>query len=180
MQIFTKISGLTFLLWSFSLVWSDQLEDTPMDAIDRKIVAILQAEGRIKMAELSERVGLSPTPCARRVAMLEDAGVITGYSARVDQAKLGLPVTIFVAVELEHQSTDALQAFERAVSKFEEVMECYLMTGSRDILLRVVAQDLTDFDRFLEARLMRVPGIRNTRSSFTLRTMIARNSLPQF
>lgn len=151
-----------------------------MDAIDRKIVAILQAEGRIKMAELSERVGLSPTPCARRVAMLEDAGVITGYSARVDQAKLGLPVTIFVAVELEHQSTDALQAFERAVSKFEEVMECYLMTGSRDILLRVVAQDLTDFDRFLEARLMRVPGIRNTRSSFTLRAMIARNSLPQF
>ncbi|WP_083100782.1 Lrp/AsnC family transcriptional regulator [Pseudophaeobacter leonis] len=151
-----------------------------MDAIDRKIVAILQTEGRIKMAELSERVGLSPTPCARRVAMLEDAGVITGYSARVDQAKLGLPVTIFVAVELEHQSTDALQAFERAVSKFEEVMECYLMTGSRDIVLRVVAQDLTDFDRFLEARLMRVPGIRNTRSSFTLRTMIARNSLPQF
>lgn len=151
-----------------------------MDAMDRKIIAILQTEGRIKMAELSERVGLSPTPCARRVAMLEDAGVISGYSARVDQAKLGLPVTIFVAVELEHQSTDALQAFERAVSKFEEVMECYLMTGSRDILLRVVAQDLTDFDRFLEARLMRVPGIRNTRSSFTLRTMIARNSLPQF
>lgn len=151
-----------------------------MDAIDRKIIAILQTEGRIKMAELSERVGLSPTPCARRVALLEDAGVITGYSARVDQAKLGLPVTIFVAVELEHQSTDALQAFERAVSKFEEVMECYLMTGSRDILLRVVAQDLTDFDRFLEARLMRVSGIRNTRSSFTLRTMIARNSLPQY
>lgn len=151
-----------------------------MDAMDRKIIAILQTEGRIKMAELSERVGLSPTPCARRVALLEDAGVITGYSARVDQAKLGLPVTIFVAVELEHQSTDALQAFERAVSKFEEVMECYLMTGSRDILLRVVAQDLTDFDRFLEARLMRVSGIRNTRSSFTLRTMIARNSLPQY
>ena len=151
-----------------------------MDAMDRKIIAILQTEGRIKMAELSERVGLSPTPCARRVALLEDAGVITGYSARVDQAKLGLPVTIFVAVELEHQSTDAFQAFERAVSKFEEVMECYLMTGSRDILLRVVAQDLTDFDRFLEARLMRVSGIRNTRSSFTLRTMIARNSLPQY
>jgi DNA-binding Lrp family transcriptional regulator len=148
--------------------------------MDRKIIAILQTEGRIRMAELSERVGLSPTPCARRVALLEDAGVITGYSARVDQAKLGLPVTIFVAVELEHQSTDALQAFERAVSKFEEVMECYLMTGTRDILLRVVAQDLTDFDRFLEARLMRVAGIRNTRSSFTLRTMIARHSLPQF
>jgi Lrp/AsnC family leucine-responsive transcriptional regulator len=167
-------------LWSFLLFLANQLEYSAMDAIDRKIIAILQTEGRIKMAELSERVGLSPTPCARRVAMLEDAEVISGYSARVDQAKLGLPVTIFVAVELEHQSTDALQAFERAVSKFEEVMECYLMTGSRDILLRVVAQDLTDFDRFLEARLMRVSGIRNTRSSFTLRTMIARNSLPQF
>ena len=151
-----------------------------MDSIDRRIVAILQTEGRIKMAELSERVGLSPTPCARRVAMLEDAGVISGYSARVDQAKLGLPVTIFVAVELERQSTDALQAFERAVSQFDQVMERYLMTGTRDILLRVVAQDLSDFDRFLEERLMRVSGIRNTRSSFTLRTMIARNALPQF
>jgi len=150
-----------------------------MDAVDRKIVAILQAEGRIKMAELSERVGLSPTPCARRVAMLEEAGVISGYSARVDQAKLGLPVTIFVAVELDNQSTDALQAFERAISKFDQVMECYLMTGTRDILLRVVAQDLSDFDRFLEERLMRVSGIRNTRSSFTLRTMIARTALPQ-
>lgn len=150
-----------------------------MDDIDRKIVAVLQSEGRIKMAELSERVGLSPTPCARRVAFLETNGVITGYSARVDQAKMGLPVTIFVAVELEHQSSDALLAFEKAVSQFDQVMECYLMTGTRDILLRVVAQDLTDFDRFLEQRLMRVSGIRNTRSSFTLRTMIERNALPK-
>jgi Lrp/AsnC family leucine-responsive transcriptional regulator len=122
----------------------EKLGENPMDSIDRKIVAILQAEGRIKMAELSE------------------------------------PVTIFVAVELDNQSTDALQAFECALRQFDQVMECYLMTGTRDILLRVVAQDLTDFDRFLEERLMRVPGIRNTRSSFTLRTMIARNALPQF
>lgn len=149
-----------------------------MDDIDRRIVAVLQSEGRIKMADLSERVGLSPTPCARRVAMLEASGVISGYSARVDQAKMGLPVTIFVAVELEHQSSDALQAFEKAVSQFDQVIECYLMTGTRDILLRVVAQDLTDFDRFLEQRLMRVSGIRNTRSSFTLRTMIERQALP--
>jgi Lrp/AsnC family leucine-responsive transcriptional regulator len=156
------------------------LGESFMDSIDRKIVAILQSQGRIKMADLSERVGLSATPCARRVAMLEEAGVISGYSARVDQAKLGLPVTIFVAVELDNQSTDALQAFERAVRQFDQVMECYLMTGTRDILLRVVAQDLNDFDRFLEERLMRVSGIRNTRSSFTLRTMIARTALPQF
>ncbi|KIC39401.1 Lrp/AsnC family transcriptional regulator [Leisingera sp. ANG-M7] len=149
-----------------------------MDSIDRKIVAALQRNGRLKISELSEMIGLSPTPCARRVANLEASGVIAGYSARVDQAKLGLPVTIFVAVELERQSTDALQAFEKAVRKFDQVMECYLMTGTRDILLRVVAEDLPDFDRFLEDRLMRVPGIRNTRSSFTLRTMIQRDALP--
>ncbi|ATG43840.1 Lrp/AsnC family transcriptional regulator [Phaeobacter sp. LSS9] len=149
-----------------------------MDKIDRKILAALQENGRIKIAELAEKVGLSATPCARRVANLEESGVISGYSARVDQTEVGLPVTIFVAVELERQSTEGLQAFEAAVRRFDQVMECYLMTGSRDILLRVVAQDLTDFDRFLEHRLMRVPGIRNTRSSFTLRTMICRNVLP--
>lgn len=149
-----------------------------MDAIDKRIVAELQRNARQKMADLSERVGLSPTPCARRVAMLEEAGVITGYSARVDQAKLGLPVTIFVTVELELQTSDALRAFETAVRRFDDVMECYLMTGSRDILLRVVAQDLAGFDQFLEHQLMRVPGIRSTSSSFTLRTMIQRNTLP--
>jgi len=149
-----------------------------MDAIDKRIVAELQRNARQKMADLSERVGLSPTPCARRVAILEEAGVITGYSARVDQAKLGLPVTIFVTVELELQTSDALGAFETAVRRFDDVMECYLMTGSRDILLRVVAQDLTGFDQFLEHQLMRVPGIRSTSSSFTLRTMIQRNTLP--
>ncbi|MEC9312506.1 MAG: Lrp/AsnC family transcriptional regulator, partial [Pseudomonadota bacterium] len=82
-----------------------------MDAIDRRIVTALQRDGRMKLAQLSEEVGLSPTPCARRVSMLEEAGIITGYSARVDQAKVGLAVTIFVAVELERQSKDALQAF---------------------------------------------------------------------
>ena len=149
-----------------------------MDSIDKKIVKELQINARQKMADLSEKVGLSPTPCARRVTMLEDAGVITGYSAQVDQAKLGLPVTIFVTVELERQASDAIGAFERAVRQFDEVMECHLMTGSRDILLRVISRDLTSCDDFLEHRLMRVPGIRSTRSSFTLRTMIQRNTLP--
>lgn len=151
-----------------------------MDAIDKKIISELQLNARLKMAELSDRVGLSPTPCARRVAMLEDAGVITGYSARVNQAKLGLPVTIFVTVELDRQSRDSICAFESSVCQFDEVMECYLMTGSRDILLRIVSRDLTSFDHFLEHHLMRVPGIRSTRSSFTLRTMIQRNSLPTY
>ncbi|WP_068245216.1 Lrp/AsnC family transcriptional regulator [Tritonibacter horizontis] len=149
-----------------------------MDSLDVKIISALQRDGRMTMAELSEEVGLSPTPCARRVANLEKAGVIVGYGARVDQSKLGLPVTIFVAVELERQSRDALLKFEAAVRQFDQVMECYLMTGTRDILLRVVAASLSDFDDFLEKRLMCVPGIRNTRSSFTLRTMVQRSALP--
>ncbi|TNJ42804.1 Lrp/AsnC family transcriptional regulator [Phaeobacter sp. B1627] len=149
-----------------------------MDALDRKIISALQRDGRMTMADLSDKVGLSPTPCARRVANLEKSGVITGYGARIDQSRLGLPVTIFVAVELEAQSRDALLQFEAAVRRFDQVMECYLMTGTRDILLRVVAASLADFDDFLENRLMCVPGIRNTRSSFTLRTMVQRSTLP--
>lgn len=149
-----------------------------MDLIDSKILTALQENGRITMAELAEQVGLSPTPCARRVSALEDLGVIEGYGARINQEKLGLTVSIFIEVELDQQTTQALQAFEAAVRPFPQVMECHLMTGTRDVLLRVVARDLNHFDRFLEEQLMRVPGIRNTRSSFSLRTMIRRNSLP--
>ncbi|MGB8624480.1 MAG: Lrp/AsnC family transcriptional regulator [Paracoccaceae bacterium] len=150
-----------------------------MDAIDRRILTALQRDGRLTLADLSAAVGLSPTPCARRVARLEKEGVITGYGARVDQAKLGLPISIFVSVELERQSRDTIDAFERTIATFEEVMECHLMTGSRDILIKVVAEDLTAFDRFLEDRLMRVPGIRAMRSSFTLRTLVRRDALPE-
>ena len=149
-----------------------------MDAIDRKILRVLQECGRITMAELSDKVGLSPTPCARRVAALEDQKVIEGYNARVNPDLLGYSLTVFIEVELDQQTTQAVQAFEAAVRPFEQVMECHLMTGTRDVLLRVVARDLNHFDRFLEEQLMRVPGIRNTRSSFSLRTMIRRNTLP--
>lgn len=149
-----------------------------MDSIDAKIVQALQRDGRQRLADLSEKVGLSATPLARRIARLECDGVITGYSARVDQEKLGLPLNAFIFVELEHQNRDAVKAFETALCRFDEVMECYLMTGTRDILIRVVARDLTAFDRFLEDGLMQVKGIRNMRSSFALRTMIRRNDLP--
>ncbi len=128
-------------------------------------------DGRITVSDLAETVGLSPAPCARRLERLQKEGVITGYGARVDARKLGLPVTIFVSVELEQQGREAIGAFEQAVRHFEEVMECYLMTGSRDILLRVVAADL-------EHRLMKVPGIRNMRSNFALRAMVRRDVLP--
>ncbi|MEQ9695372.1 Lrp/AsnC family transcriptional regulator [Shimia sp. SDUM112013] len=149
-----------------------------MDAIDRRIIAALQRDGRMTIADLAETVGLSPTPCARRLDRLQSDGVITGYAARVDPHKIGLPVSVFISVELEQQAKGGIEAFERAVRGFDEVMECHLMTGSRDILLRVVVADLAAFDQFLEHRLMRVPGIRNMRSNFALRTMISRDVLP--
>ncbi|MCT8330553.1 Lrp/AsnC family transcriptional regulator [Albidovulum sediminis] len=149
-----------------------------MDALDRRIIASLQRDGRMSVTDLADEIGLSPTPCARRIARLEAEGIIRGYGARIDQNAVGLPVSVFIWVELETQSKEAVDAFERAVRGFDRVMECHLMTGSRDILLRVVAADLADFDRFLEERLMRVPGIRALRSSFALRTMVARAALP--
>lgn len=149
-----------------------------MDALDGRILTALQRDGRQSVTDLAAGIGLSPTPCARRLARLEADGVIEGYSARIDQARIGLPVSVFIWVELESQSKDAIDAFERAIRGFDRVMECHLMTGSRDILMRVVAADLGDFDRFLEEKLMRVPGIRSTRSSFALRTMVRRTVLP--
>ncbi len=149
-----------------------------MDALDARLLAALQRDGRQTVTELAAEIGLSPTPCARRLARLEAEGIIEGYSARIDQARIGLPVSVFIWVELDSQSKDAIDAFERAVRGFDRVMECHLMTGTRDILMRVVAADLSDFDRFLEEKLMRVPGIRSTRSSFALRTMVRRQVLP--
>ncbi|MGY3439276.1 MULTISPECIES: Lrp/AsnC family transcriptional regulator [unclassified Marinovum] len=149
-----------------------------MDAVDKKIVQALQRDGRQKLADLSEKVGLSATPLARRIARLEADGVITGYAARVNQEKLGLPLNVFIFIELEQQNRNALTQFETALRRHDEVMECYLMTGTRDVLVRVVARDLAGFDRFLEDGLMQVPGIRNMRSSFALRTMIRRDVLP--
>ncbi|MFU8776841.1 MAG: Lrp/AsnC family transcriptional regulator [Roseovarius sp.] len=150
-----------------------------MDRIDRQIIAALQRDGRQKIADLSAAVGLSPTPLARRIARLETDRIITGYAARVNQEKIGLPLNAFIFVELEHHTRDAITAFETRIRRFDEVMECYLMTGTRDVLLRVVAADLRDFDRFLEDGLMQTPGIRSMRSSFALRTMIRRDALPE-
>lgn len=149
-----------------------------LDAIDRKIVAILQEEGRIRTIDLAERIGLSPTPCARRIVRLEEEGVITGYTATVNQDKMGLPISIFVSVELENQGAEALQRFEKEVVSFEEVMECFIMTGSQDFLMRVVAADLASYEKFLQEKLTRVPGIRMIRSRFALRRIVKRSRLP--
>lgn len=149
-----------------------------MDEIDKKILKILQHDGRIRIGDLADQVGLSATPCARRVARLEETGIITGYGARVDQRKIGQAVTVFVTLELDRQSVEVVSEFSKRVARFEEVVECHLMTGSPDIVMRVVVPDLEAFDVFLQTRLMTVPNVRNMRSSFTLRTLSRRAALP--
>jgi Lrp/AsnC family leucine-responsive transcriptional regulator len=156
----------------------DLREIMPIDDIDRRILREMQRDGRITMAELGAKVGLSSTPCGRRVARLEREGIITGYAAHVDQRALGLPVTVFVGVELADQGAETLARFETAVAGFNEVMECFLMTGSQDFLLRVVARDLDGYERFLQTRLTRIEGIRSIRTRFALRRVSGRPDLP--
>ncbi len=149
-----------------------------MDAIDRKIVRVLQRDGRISNQDLAARVGLSPSPCLRRVRNLERSGVLIGYTAIVDQEKYGLPVDVFVSISLESQRDEKLKAFEQAVIRLDEVMECYLMTGSRDYLLRVVCDGLKSYERFTREHLATLPGIRSIESSFALGRVKTRASLP--
>jgi Lrp/AsnC family transcriptional regulator, leucine-responsive regulatory protein len=139
-----------------------------IDATDQRILAELQQDGRLSNVELAERVGLSASPCLRRVRLLEQAKIIRGYHAAVDQIKVGLPVSVFVSVKLEKQREEVMKRFETAVRRFPEVLECYLMTGSRDYLLRVVAKDLMDYERFLKATLTRIDGVASIESSFAL------------
>jgi Lrp/AsnC family leucine-responsive transcriptional regulator len=139
-----------------------------LDAIDRKILALLQSDGRTTMAELAEKVGLSVSPCHRRVKLLEERGVINRYIASVDQKSVGLHVSVFISIKLARQKEEDLNRFARAISKWEEVLECYLMTGNRDYLLRVVAADLPSYEAFLKNKLTRLDGIASIESSFAL------------
>jgi len=139
-----------------------------LDAIDRKILGVLQADGRTTMQDLADQVGLSISPCHRRVKLLEQRGVITRYMALVDQKSLGLHVSVFISIKLVRQKEEDLERFARAISGWEEVLECYLMTGNRDYLLRVVAADLASYETFLKTKLTRLDGIASIESSFAL------------
>ena len=116
-----------------------------MDTKDRQIVRLLQQDGRLTNQDLAERVGLSPSPCLRRVRLLEQAGVIQGYGAIVDQQRYGLPVTAFIRVRLERHARDLVQQFEEAIRQLDEVMDCHLLTGDADYLLRVIVADLESY-----------------------------------
>ncbi len=140
-----------------------------LDKIDNRILAELQHNARLTNQELSERVGLSPTPCARRVRNLEKLGIIKGYSANIDESKLGFAFTVFVSVQLDRQIDDRLMNFENEIKLLPEVMDCWLMTGNRDYLLRVAVVDLHEFERFLTGRLTKVNGVANIESSIPIR-----------
>jgi len=139
-----------------------------LDPADRKILAALQRDGRASITDVATEVGLSPSACLRRVKALEEAGLIARYVAVLDQRKAGLPVSVFVSVKLERQREEELDRFAAAIARWPEVLECYLMTGPRDYLLRVVVPDLAAYERFLKDKLTRLDGVQSIESSFAL------------
>ena len=154
------------------------MPNSSLDALDRKILNLLQNNGRVTNQELSDEIGLSPSPCLRRVRQLEASGAILRYVALVDPETIGLSVTAFVRVRLDQQDDRHLADFEAAVADFPEVMECYLMTGEADYQLRVLVGSLGQFEDFLRHRLTRVKGVANVTTSFALRPVIYKTALP--
>ena len=149
-----------------------------LDNTDRLILEALQGDGRLSNVELAARVHLSESACLRRVKALDNSGVIQGYRATVDPASVGLPDNVFVSVGLASQDQSDLDAFEEAVRRVPEVMECYLMTGDFDYLLRVVAAGATDYERLHRQYLTRLPSVARVHSSFALRVVQDSAGLP--
>jgi len=149
-----------------------------LDRYDRAILRLLQQDARVTNTALAEKVSLSESACLRRVRALEESGLIQGYTALIDQQKAGYPVNVFVSITLDRQSQSGLEAFENAVRTVPEVMECYLMTGEHDYLLRLVVADLADFERIHNQHLTRLPSVASVQSSFAMRTVTRATTLP--
>jgi Lrp/AsnC family leucine-responsive transcriptional regulator len=149
-----------------------------LDQLDRQILALLQEDGRMTVSSIAEKIGLSISPCLRRIKILEDEGVISRYVAVLNQKQIGLPVSVFVSIKLESQRVEALEKFGKSIARWPEVLECYLMTGARDYLLRVVAADLAAYEQFLKDKLTRLDGIASIESSFALGQVKYTNVLP--
>lgn len=150
----------------------------PVDAIDRKILSELQGNAKLTNVELAARVGLSPSPCLTRVRALEHAGIIERYVALVRPESLGLAISVFIQITLERQVEAALETFEERMRLHPEVMECYLMTGDSDYLIRVVVPDVPALQRFIMGALTTIPGVANIRSSFSLKQVKYNTALP--
>lgn len=146
-----------------------------LDKTDEKILAALVSDGRISNLELAEKIGLTPTPCARRVKMLEDSGVVTGYTAVVDVSKLGKSLIVMVAVHLDSHSSTTLEVFERRILDMPEVLEAYMITGSMEYLLKIAAEDLTSYSAFQRSKLLVIPHVITADSMFILRQVKRRS-----
>ena len=141
-----------------------------LDPIDRHLLAELQAQGRITNVELASRVGLTAPPCLRRVRALEESGVIRGYHAELDGARLGFAITVFAMVSLKSQAEDALRGFEDHIRTLPEVRECHMLNGEIDFILKIVAKDLQSFQEFLTSSLTPAPNVASVKTSLTIRT----------
>ena len=141
-----------------------------LDSIDRRLLAELQAEGRITNVELAQRVGLTAPPCLRRVRALEESGVIRGYHADLDASKLGFAITVFAMGSLRSQAEEDLRAFEAHVKTLPEVRECHMLNGEIDFILKIVSQDLQSFQELLTSKLTPAPNVASVKPSLTIRT----------
>jgi Lrp/AsnC family leucine-responsive transcriptional regulator len=149
-----------------------------LDAIDRRILEHLQRDGRLTNLELADRVGLSPSPCLRRVRLLEEAGVIEGYAARLNRRKAGLGLTVFIAINLERHGGGRARTFREAIAAMPEVVACYVTSGEHDVMLQVVVADLEEYREFSMSRLLEMPGVKDIRTSFVVDTFKEDGVLP--
>lgn len=150
-----------------------------LDRIDRRILQLMQRNGRISNLELAERVGLSPTPCSRRVKRLEESGLVSRHVTLLNQGQLGLKLTAIISISMDRHTAERFEHFESCVREYPEVMECSIVTGqSADYLLKVVVQDMEAYERFLLGRLTRIEGVSGVHTSFVLRRIIDKTELP--
>lgn len=149
-----------------------------LDSIDRRLLTALQKQGRISNADLAETVNLSASACHRRVQRLEAEGYISGYVALLDARKMGVAATVFVEITLSTQADEVLEAFEKAVARIPDVLECHLTAGAADYILKIVAENTDDFARIHRQYLTRLPGVAKMQSSFALRTVFKTTALP--
>ena len=160
------------------ILWKHGMPAERLDPTDIRILRELQENARLSNVDLAERVHLSPSPCLARVRSLERAGVVDRYVTLLDPRKVGLGVSVFIHITLDRQVGATLESFERAISGFDEVMECYLMTGDSDYLLRVVVADVDALQQFILTRLTTLPAVGNIRSAFALKQVKYKTSLP--
>lgn len=154
------------------------MPEPKLDAIDRRILEQLQRNGRLTNLELAERVGLSPSPCLRRVRILEEAGVIEGYGARLNRRKVGLGLTIFIAMNLDRHGEVDVQSFRDMIAALPEIVACHVTSGEYDFLLQVVVADLEEYREFSLNRLLKIPGVKDIRSSFAIDRVKDDETLP--